>query len=330
VVYDTWYHHWAWRLSHHFSLKKRAYRVWLTKASIAQFISSHHHYVVGQPPVWRTYNQTQIRFFRVCYRIFMPRPNVLRAKIDEVHVVLPQDPDDPNSPLMLVTTLADENQLLQRLSPAVLSGKESDPLPVDENGVYVEELPDDATLDFLPGGTGVLTSDAVELPAVQEPVGAGLTEFMNNVLLKGNEDRPDELNNNQLKLFCWLLDSEGNIRMETIGGQGGGSGGASTGGVQLSTGPTEAIPVFEDPETGETTDNPTKLMLEVMTEEDLLSINRQGDGTLQIDWNGFGELLASPTAGGSYAPVAGATNPQIITPSAGQEYFQIRRQALFP
>jgi hypothetical protein len=330
VVYDTWFHHWTWRLSHHFSIQRRAYRVWLTKASIAQFASMHHHYVAGQPPVWRTYKQTHIRFFRVCYRIFMPRPNVLRAKIDEVHVVLPENPDDPNSPLMLVTTLADENELLRRLPPAVLAGQEPDPLPVDEKGVFVEELPEGATADFLPGGTGVLTSDALELPAVQNPAGLGMMEFMNNLLLHGNRDRPEELNNTQLKLFCWLLDSDGNIRTETLGGPAGGSGGSGPGGVTLSTGPTEAIPVFEDPVTGETTENPTKFMMEVMAEEDVMRISRQNGRSLQVDWTGFGALLASPTVDGEYAPVAEASNPFILSPDGPQEYFQVRREVLFP
>ena len=140
VVMDQWFHHWKWKLAQHYALRRGVHRVWLTGKSIAEFESDHHHHVVGQPPVRRSYSRQHVHFFRLCYRIFVPELNVIRFKLDQLHMVLPEDPDDPNSPLMLLTTESDENQLFRNLSPGILAGNAPDPLPVNADGLFVETL----------------------------------------------------------------------------------------------------------------------------------------------------------------------------------------------
>ncbi len=205
-VMDCWRHHWVWRVAHHINLTVGTHRVWLTRLALSQFLSSHHHFVVGQPPTWTMLNLTHVRFFRICYRVYCPRPNIARIRVDQIWLVVPVHPEDPNSDLMLLTNVQDENLLLP---PAVLAGLVPDPLPVGPDGVLVEELdPVLDTLDIGGGGTGNFDGDLNAL-AMQPGV-------MMDVPFLGNEDSPERMDNNQLQLYCWALDRNGNLARETF------------------------------------------------------------------------------------------------------------------
>lgn len=241
VVLDCWYHHWSWWVLHHIRLtvSNNGHRVWLTKLAVQKFSSSHHHYVVGQPPVWRSLTLIDVRFFRACYRIFCPRADRIRVKIEELAVTVPVDPGDPNSDLMFITTESNENNLPP---PDVRAGLVPDPLPVDENGVFVEEIDvATSTLDMGSGGTGIFDGDVSVLVPGDPPI---------DVAIVGNQDLANALHNNQLQLYCWSLDKDGNLLKDDVGD-----------GTMLTLGPTPAIPMFQDDQ-GNSVDNPTMLAME--------------------------------------------------------------------
>ena len=213
------------------TLRRGVYRVWLTRRALVQFDSSHHHHVAGQPPIWRRTNVSHLRYFRVCYRVFVPRAGRVRVKLDQMHIAVPENPADPNSELMLATTFNDENALFAALTPDVLSGNGDEPLPVDDNGVFIEELPIEASADMLLGSAGVFEAD---LPPETED------DAMDDVVLLGNEDLPTELNNNQLSLFCIPLRPNGTPAVDRF------DGGDGQPPLELVKGFTPALPTFEE------------------------------------------------------------------------------------
>ena len=271
VVFDTWMHHWSWRLRNHFTLRRGAYRIWLTKRSIINFNSRHHHFPFGGEPTSNEYNATHVRFFRICYRVFIPEPNVVRMKIDAIHVAVPEDPNDPNSDLMLISTASNENALFDELPPAVLAGLTPDPLPVDDNGVFIEVLdPVRDTLDLSAGGAGIFEQKLSTLSTPDGQDDGGMEEL----IVVGNEDMAEELNNNQLPMYCWMLDGEGNLAQDVID-----LGNGET--IPLATGPTPAIPVFE--QDGEVVNDPTMFTLEVGEVDIVLAVEGlPGDGTFPV------------------------------------------------
>ena len=215
VVMDLWLHHWTWLVANHISLTAYGERIWISKLAISAFSSEHHHHVYGQPPVWTSFTLVDVRFFQVCYRIHCPGPARLRLTMDEVWIVVPLNPSDPNSDLMLLTTENNENELLP---PGVLAGFDPGSLPFDANGVYVEPLIDPqapfnpadtaAFLDLGGGGTGQFDGD---LQPLADNVGAML-----DIPVIASQDFDNALNNNQLQLYCWVLDANGNPKQETF------------------------------------------------------------------------------------------------------------------
>ena len=129
-VMDCWRHHWSWFVAQHITLATGTHRIWLTRTALSAFNYSGHHFVVGLPPRWHMLTLIHVRFFRVCYRVYCPYPGVVRIKLEQVYVVLPNDPNDPNSDLMLLTTESNENALNTDVPPAVRAGLQPDPLPV--------------------------------------------------------------------------------------------------------------------------------------------------------------------------------------------------------
>ncbi len=244
-VMDTWLHHWKWFISHHFNLTARAHRVWITRAALSGFMSNHHHFVVGQPPTWTMHTLVNLRFFRVCYRIHCPRPNRLRIKIDQLFAVVPVHPDDPNSQLMLITTECNENRLFQTVPPDVLAGLQPDPFPVGPDGTLVEDIdPVNGTLDIGGGGTGIFDGNLDVL--------AANPGTMQTVAMVGNDDFELANNDNQLQLYCWLLNPNGTIATDTF------DTGAGQPPITFTVDPAVAQPVFRD-ELGNPMPNPTML-----------------------------------------------------------------------
>jgi hypothetical protein len=255
-----------------------------------------------------------VRFFRVCYRLIVPQPDVVRMKIDQIHIVLPQDLNNTNSPLVLLSTEGNENALFRELPPPVLAGEQPDPLPVGPDGILIEPIdPVADTQDMGEGGTGVF-----EIRPLTEP---GMTDA---AMLLGNTDDAQHLNNNQLQLYCWLLDPEGAIRMETFGVPGASDGGAAPGQtVSLATGPTPAIPVFEAD--GVVMDNPTKFSLEIAAAENAVQIVRSRNNVI-LSWDGPGVLVGADKVTGPYQEVpGGAASPVTIQADKAQQFYQVRR-----
>lgn len=207
-VMDCWRHHWYWYIRSHFSLTGGTNRIWITRSALEFFNYSGHHFVAGLPPAWRMMTLVNVRFFRVCYRVFCPRPNIVRVRIEQVYVVLPQNPDDPNSDLMLLTTESNENALLQ-INPAVLAGLQPDPLPVGPDGVAIIPLdPVLDTLDMGGGGTNIMDGDLNPL--------AANPNTMQEVVMVGNNDFAQAMRNNQLQLYCWPLAPDGTVKRTTF------------------------------------------------------------------------------------------------------------------
>ncbi len=207
-VMDCWRHHWTWFLRQHITLTVGTHRIWLTKVALSFFNYSGHHFVAGLPPQWRMMTLVNLRFFRVCYRVYCPYPGVVRIKLEQVYSVLPLDPNNPNSDLMLLTTQSNENALFQEVPPLVLAGLQPDPLPVGPDGVFIETLdPVMATLDMGGGGTGVFDGNIAGLPT---------DGSMNELTLVGNRDFQQAAKNNQLQLYCWPLNANGTIKRTTF------------------------------------------------------------------------------------------------------------------
>lgn len=204
-VMDVWQHHWWWYISHHFNLTAGAHRIWITRAALSAFGSSHHHFVVGRPPQWSMYSLVHVRFFRVCYRVYCPRPNQIRVKIDRIYVVVPLHPEDPQSDLMLLTTHNSENQIFAEVSPEVLAGIAPDPFPAVQ---VIDIDPVLGTLDAGGGGTGVFDGDLAPL--------AANPGTMQTIAVVGNDDFAAALRNNQLQLYCYVLDANGNLARESF------------------------------------------------------------------------------------------------------------------
>jgi len=277
----------------------------------------HHHFVSGQPPVWNSYSSTNVRFFRVCYRVIVPRPNEVRIKIDEMHVVVPVEPGNPNSPLMLLSTEHDENALFRRLPPEVLAGQKPDPLPVDDDGVFVEPIDPAGTFDLLAGAPAVFSTARI------------LEAGMADEVIAGNNDQANELNNTQLPLVCWALAADGTIAKRIFGPP------VSTnlppvtaaatgpGVIELAMTPTAAIPAFSD-EMGNTTDNPTMFELNIIADPDQLSIGPAGTN-LEVTWPGVGVLQAADEVVGPYVDRPGLLSPAPVDPNKPQEFFRIKR-----
>lgn len=204
-VMDCWRHHWTWWISQHITLAAGTHRVWLSRVALSYFNYSGHHYVVGLPPVWHMLTLVHVRFFRVCYRVYCPYPGRLRIKIEQIYAVVPNNPDDPNTGLMMLTTESNENALPP---PRVLAGLDPDPLPVGPDGVYIETLGTVAdTFDMGGGGTGIFDGDLGALP----PDGS-----MNELTLLGNRDLATAMRNNQLQLYCWPLNPDGTVARSTF------------------------------------------------------------------------------------------------------------------
>lgn len=205
-VMDTWLHHWWWYIRQHINLTVGTHRVWLTRAALTAFGSSHHHFVVGQPPRWSMFSLVNVRFFRVCYRIYCPVPGRIRIRIEQVWVCVPLHPENPQSPLMVLTTESNENNL----PPGdVLAGLVPDPLPVNPDGVAVIDLdPVLDTLDIGGGGTNIFDGDLAPL--------ALAPGTMQTITAVGNEDLASALLNNQLQLYCHVRAADGGPMRETF------------------------------------------------------------------------------------------------------------------
>lgn len=193
----------------------------------------------------------------------------------------------------------------------MLAGLTPDPLPTDNEGVFVEAIdPALDTLDMGAGGTGVFETRPSE--------GRGMEDAM----LLGNADLPSQLNNNQLQLYCWLLDSEGNVRTETfdVGDttQSGDVSASANGSITLSTGPTPAIPVFRA--NGITMDNPTMFDTTATSVDNELTIVLD-DGDVIISWEGPGALRRAGEAVGPYSDHPSGTSSPVSDPADQPEQF---------
>lgn len=207
-VMDCWRHHWTWFIAQHITLTGGTYRVWLTRTALSFFNYSGHHFVAGLPPQWRMLTIADLRFFRVCYRVYCPNPGVARVKIEQLYAVLPVDPGNPNSDLMMLTTQSNENALNQEVPPAVRAGLQPDPLPVGPDGVFVENLdPVLDTLDMGGGGTGIFDGDLSVIPP---------DNTMTEVTMVGNRDFAQAMRNNQLQLYSWPLAPDGTVKRTTF------------------------------------------------------------------------------------------------------------------
>jgi hypothetical protein len=314
-VFDTWLHHWVWQHRNHIVLTHRACRVWLTKTSLSQFSYSQHCFPFGQLPTWRMFSLTDVRFFRVCFRVIVIGPNQVVIKIDQMHATLPQDPGNPNSPLMLLSTRGDENALFQEVPAPVLAGLQPDPLPVGPDGVFVEPIdPVTGTLDIGMGGTGVFDNRPLEARGMLPTV------------LGGNADAAGAPNNNQLQLYCWALNPNGTIAQETFT-----TGLAAAGApITLAITPTPALPSFEDDQ-GNTMDNPTMFITTLTGADDRVNIVMNANRTATISWAGAGQLEAADVLLGAGPPtlwtdVQGATTGSVTVDfNQMKRFYRVRR-----
>jgi hypothetical protein len=208
VVKDTWIHCWTWVIRHHVHLTKYMHRIWLWRAAVATFSYDRWCYVFGQPPTHAGFDVTSIRFIRVCYRVFCPRPNVIRIRVDQIILVV----DMGDGSLGLVTTIRDAALLPP---PRVLAGLDPDPLQPGigssgQDGVLVEDIADPQEMaaeaqTMAAGAPGVFERELT--------VDAG--QMQNTTLLK-NTDMATALRNNQLQLYCMVLDNNGGIQTDTF------------------------------------------------------------------------------------------------------------------
>lgn len=266
VVMDIWRHHLQWVVAHHFTITAVPRRIWLSRLALTSFRSRHHHRVVGQPPVWHTFDLTHLRFFRICYRIHCPLLNVPRLRIDQLMAVIPMDPVDPTQGFMLLTTETDVRNLPP---PAILIGlKPDDQFPFDANGIFMQDITEADAGDIQGGSPETFNADL--LPAIQAP---GL---MVDIPLTGNSDDAQLLMDNQLRLHCFMLDANGNLTQEVF--DGGGAPGLREI-VTFTPGPTQAMPEFFDEDTGVTVANPTMLGATFMA-EDLCPWDTDNDGRI--------------------------------------------------
>jgi len=314
-VFDTSRHHWEWTLRNHITLRRGAYRVWLTKTAVANFHSKHHHPVFGQPPTWTEYDITRVRSFRVCYRVVVNSPNQVVFKIDQLPVTVPVYPANPNSQLMLLSTHGDENGLFRKMPAAVLAGKEDDTrFPFDANCVFIEPIdPMADTLDIGLGGTGVFGNRPLE------------ARGMDPLTLAGNQDSKNLLSNNQLQLYCWVLEPDGTFGKEVFatspaGFTGGVSAASGPVGVTLAITPTPAIPSFED-EMGNPMDNATMFTTTLMSTENEINVGLMPGRNLQFNWEGLGKLVQADEVTGPFTDVPGATASPVTVPAVQMKRF---------
>ena len=316
-VFDTWLHHWAWQHRNHIILRHKACRVWLTKVSVSSFSYAQHCYPFGLPPTWRMASLTDVRFLRVCYRIIYIGPNQISVKIDQMHLTVPSDPNNPNSPLMLLSTSGDENKLFQEVPPAVLAGLQPDPLPVGPDGVFVEPIdPVAGTLDIGPCGTGVFGNRPLE------------ARGMLPAMLGGNDEDPLAPKNNQLQLYCWALNPNGTIAQETFATAAGfGPAGAP---ITLAVTPAPALPSFVD-ENGNAMENPTMFTATLTGEDNTVNIVRNAGGTATLSWAGAGQLQAADALVGNGPPTVwtdvagGALSPVTVNINLMKKFYRVRR-----
>jgi hypothetical protein len=251
VVQDTWYHCWEWVLRHHVRLTKVMHRVWLWGLSVDSFRYQRWCYVVGQPPTYVSYDSTRIRFLRVCYRVFCPRPNVIRIKVDQIII----SGENDEGGLWLVTT---ENDAANLPAPGILAGIDPDPLQIGSsglNGVLVQDIIDPqeeaAEAQTMVGGApGVFEVDMNLNPG-----------DMTDQPLLGPQDLADALNNNHLQLYCGTLDNNGVLAVDSFTDPGTGLN------LQLQSSLTSAIPVFVPPN-GAVVSDPTPMSMELSIPDD--------------------------------------------------------------
>ncbi len=209
MVMDTWLHHWIWNAQSRVVVRARPYRVCVSKIGLSSFTSDHRKFPVGQLSQSSSYGLVNLRFFRLCYRIYRPHVNDVRIKLDQLFIVLPLDPNNPNSDLMALTTTSDENQLHQTVPPAVLAGLQPDPLAYDQSGLLLQPLdPITDCMDVGGGGTNIFEADLSTLGTSQQ-----------SVPVVANEDLATELRNNQLQLYCWILAPNGTVKSESFADQ---------------------------------------------------------------------------------------------------------------
>jgi hypothetical protein len=326
VVYDAWLQHLKWRIRHHVTLQRGAYRVWITRKAVTEFESVQIHRLFGQPPVRRTIPTEHIRFFRVCYRVLVLGPDQVRVKVDRIFVCLPEDPSNPRSRLMLLTTHGNELDL-NEVPPRVLAGLEPDPFPTDANGVFVEEISDVAGVrDMTANTAGVF--EAMIRGAAGTPAAPGPVEFsvpvqldagMDEVTLVGNSDSSDELNDNQLPLYGWMLNEDGTLAEDTYD-----LGDGKT--LTLGTGPSGTLPLFQD-ENGQPVSDATPLASETMvTETPLVDEIALQAGQISISWSAEGFVLeGADQVTGPWTQVA-TQSPYSTAPTGQAKFFRLRAE----
>jgi hypothetical protein len=214
---------------------------------------------------------------------------------------------------MLVTTENNENEL----PPArVLAGLDPDPLPADDNGVFIEEIDPRDTMDIFPGAPNVMASR----PALHAGMEPGV--------LVNNKDMANALNNNQLQLYCALLDNQGDLRVETFDTNNGdgadGGGGGVVPGIALATTITPAIPVFVDG-AGVRADNPTMFATTINAAPNKLTIAGVPTG-VELKWAGPGTLMESDEITGPFTPVAGdPVSPLTVLTADAKKFYRLMR-----
>jgi hypothetical protein len=263
------------------------------------------------------YSLTDLRFFRVCFRVIVNGPNQVVIKIDQMHATLPQDPANPNSPLMLLSTRGDENALFQEVPPPVLAGLQPDPLPVGPDGVFIEPIdPVAGTLDIGLGGTGVFDNRPLE------------ARGMLPAMLGGNADAADAPANNQLQLYCWALNPNGTTAQETF--TAGGFAPAAVQAISLAMTPTPAMPSFQDDQ-GNMMDNPTMFITTLTGADNKVQIQRLPNGGAQLSWEGPGQLQSADQLLGNGPPTVwtdvagGSLSPVMVSANQMKRFYRVRR-----
>ena len=251
-------------------MRKHYYRVWLSKLAVTEFQSSHHHHVFGRPPAWHGFTIQHVRFFRVCYRIVRVAPNRVRWRLDQLHLVVPVEEDNPDAGLMLLTTQPNENLLPP---PRVLAGLDPDPIQFDDEGVFLEALP--------AAGVGDILAGAARVGDVDPPPNVGMGDFridsFFDVFTELTVDGAIAPCRDGLPLYCIMLNDDGTLGGEMVPI---GPGGTP---VQLTNGAVPAIPIFVDEDTGEMMGKATKLGLELAADPFGLRLDRGDDGMLSIE-----------------------------------------------
>lgn len=260
-VMDTWYHCWRWTLRHHIHLTKGMHRVWLFRKSVEALRYQRWCFVVGAVPTYFEVNQTNVRYLRLCYRIWCPRPNVVRLRLDQLFLVVPM----PNGGLGMVTTEPDPTKWP---APAILAGLVDDPLEnigsSGQDGVSIQEIVDQQELAAQAQNMGAGTPGVFEAALVQINPGDNM-----DTRVIGNEDFQNAVMNNQLQLYCMVLDDNGLPAVDTFD--------TEILSMDLRTAPSPAIPVFAalpapgDPvgtENGLLVGDPSDLSLELAIADD--------------------------------------------------------------